>query len=143
MAAFEAWYDVLRGSQRDALAAATVVWGTPGEDQPDRLVVVGRVMPASQDPAALGQGRREERYRIETVVDVAMQAFDHAEVNREARRIVQDVEGEAHDHPRLEGALHGDGWAGVDEIEVAAPQQLETGAFQTVVFVRLGCTARI
>lgn len=145
LAAFRKLYELLDASTRPGLNGddVAVVWGNPGDNQPDRLVSVGRVETADQDAAALGQRRREERYRLEVVVDVAFRADSHDDVNEAFEAVVQAIEAEVHDHPTLDGALHADGIAEVGGIDIDAVGQLETGAFQTVGIIHVDCRARI
>lgn len=142
-AAFRRLYELLDESTMPALAGATVVWGHPGENPASRLVIVGRVEPADQDAAAIGQRRREERYRVEVLVDYALHVDDHAALNSEVEEVVQAIEAVVHDHPTLDDALHADGLAEIGAVEIEAVGQLETGAFQTLVTIPVECRARI
>lgn len=142
-AAFRRLYELLRDSDHAALADVTCVWGHPGENPGEKLLSVGRVEPADQDAAALGQRRREERYSIEALIDVAFRADSHAAVNDACEAIVQAVEEVVHTHPTLDGALYADGIAEIGGHHIEAVGQLESGAFQTLTIINVDCTARI
>lgn len=133
-----------------ALAASGFVevqvdWGYPGEDSAAELVWVGEFETADQEPAALGQRRREERYIIGVYVDVAMHTDTPSKVNERIGEIVRKVEEAVHSDPHLGNALGADGWAQVGDLEtVVATQDVVTDkAFGGVVRLGVTCRARI
>lgn len=122
----------------------TVLWGMPGEDVPTDVVWVGGVEPVDQDAAALGQRRRDERYRIPVFVDVVVPGADPAAANRRAGTLARLVEEVVGDAPTLDGALYDDGSAEVGGIEaVIETQQANERSCIAVWRVWVACRARV
>ena len=124
--------------------AVQVSWGYPGVDAGAELVWVGEFESADQEPAAIGQGRRNESYHVSIYVDVAMETADPADVNVRVAEHVRVLEEVLADNPTLDGALHSDGWAEIADVEtVVATQPATDTAFAGVARVRVACRARI
>lgn len=117
-----------------------VSWGYPGEAAAAEIVWVGGFESADQEPAAVGQGRRDESYLISVFVDIVLQGKDPAVAARRAGELVRGVEQVVAEHHGLDGVVM---WAQVADVEtVVEPMVMESGV-GTVQRVRVGCRSRI
>lgn len=126
------------------LTDVQVEWGWPGENAVGgELIWIGNVEMADQDAAAIGQGRRDERYTISVYVDVAMKVTELADVGRRTAELVREVEAAVHNDPQLGGGLPSDGWAQIGDVEPGPTIPVGDGVHNNVARVRVACRARI
>lgn len=132
-----------------ALEAATwpdpqpqVVYGAPAAYEEQRVVAVLGFGPVGDEPAAIGQRRQEETYRIEVAIKVHDPAADDAAGVEAATMALYDVAwAVVHDDPTLGGAVTVAWPGGADESPGA--QAADKGGWVMFVSLFVACTARI
>lgn len=119
-----------------------VTFGQPNAYEEQRVVAILGFGPVGDEPAAIGQRRQDETYRITVAIKVHDPAATTGqEVEDDAMGLYDAVWNVVHDNPTLSGAVTFCFPGGGDASEGAQPA--EGGGW--VVFVNIGvdCTARI
>lgn len=122
--------------------APQVVFGAPDAYEEQQVVAILGFGPVGDEPAAIGQRRQEETYRIEVAVKVHDPAASTgADVEARAMALYDVARDVASDNPTLGGAVTIARPAGTDESPGA--QSAEGGGWVMFVSLFVECTARI
>jgi hypothetical protein len=132
---------------RPGLANVGVHRGHPGREARDELVLIGRVDTPEQDPSAIGQRGRDERYIIDVLFDVFSRDDAPEDVEDRAFLLLRELEALLRDDPSLGGAFPaGNGHAQLDgmTVETAEVDDDRVGVgYSTLIVARVGVWARI
>lgn len=124
------------------LAGVQVVFGAPDDYEGSEVIGVLGFGPVGDEPAAIGQRRQEERYRIDVGIKVHMpEATTAVEVEARAMELYDAVRDSVTADPTLAGAVTNSTPAGTDESP--GPQSTQGGGWVMFVLAGVECVARI
>lgn len=139
-AARAALYDLLAAAE--GLAGVQVVFGAPDAYERQEVVALLGFGPVDDEPAAIGQARHDERYRIETKLKVHNPAADLGiTVETRAMALYNVVRAVIAANPTLSGSVVIARPSGSDTSP--GPQSAEGGGFVMFVSCFTECVARI
>lgn len=125
-----------------ALAGVQVVFGAPAAYEEQEVVAVLGFGPVGDEPAAIGQHRQEETYRIEVRIKAHDPAADTGQsVELRAMALYDACWNVVHDNKTLGGAVTFCFPGGGDSSP--GPQAAEGGGWVEFVSLFVVCTARI
>lgn len=133
-------YDLLDAAP--VLSTVQRVFGEPSAYEEQQVVAVLGFGPVGDEPAAIGQRRQEERYRIEVKIKAHDPAADDGQAVEDIAFDLYDaVWNVVHDNPTLDDAVTFCFPGGGDSSEGA--QAAEGGGWVMFVSLFVECTARI